>query len=111
MAVVRGLSGARPGDRRREAHLPAAAAHVADREGRVINGTPIVGASEGIARELEVATAQRDAALSALDALERMVTRAGGFMTHEQQQVLMDARFVLEDAGHRKRREQTWRNR
>lgn len=50
-------------------------------------------------RDLETAHAQRDAALSALQALESLLTRIGGYMTPEDQDALRAARALLAETG------------
>lgn len=51
---------------------------------------------------LDVALAQRDRALTALDDLERMATKTGGHMTHDEQKALREARAELVASGKRK---------
>ena len=53
-------------------------------------------------REDEVIEAERDRALDLLDGFERMITRIGGMLTHEDQRLLRAARAFLEETGKRK---------
>lgn len=64
------------------------------------------------ARDLELAHAERDAALALVDGLERIITKAGGFMDSPDQHHLRAARAFLEERGLRPRPKiETWRNR
>lgn len=51
---------------------------------------------------LAVIEAERKLALDALDDLEKMITRVGGFLTHPDQETLSHARYVLVQTNHRK---------
>lgn len=55
-----------------------------------------------LAAAYELRVAERDAALSALDKLERMIKRIGGHMTPEDQATLRAATAVLAEQGHRR---------
>lgn len=68
--------------------------------------------TEDAIRELELRDARLARLTYALDGLERLVTRVGGFLTMEQQEALADARAALAGEGvHRKPKAAQWRDR
>lgn len=60
---------------------------------------------------IELRTAERDAAIDALDKLEAMVKRIGGHATPEDQATLRGATSVLAEQGRRKVDRRHWTNR
>lgn len=67
---------------------------------------------EDLTRELELRDARIHRLLYALDGLERLVTRVGGFATMDMQEAMRDARAALEGEGvFRKPKGKEWVNR
>lgn len=62
-----------------------------------------------MSEETELLAAQFAVVLASLDKLEAITTKVGGFMSHEDQQTLRDARVVLVEMGKRPRFDElTW---
>jgi hypothetical protein len=76
------------------------------------------GSAIDLARQLETAHAERDAlrtaasdALTALDMLEAVTRKVGGFMSYEDQAVMSHALSILEHHGKRERKSFVWKDR
>jgi hypothetical protein len=60
--------------------------------------------ARALVRDLEIAHAQRDRALDALEHMHRIITETGGYMAHEDQARLFEARALLEEHGRGRQR-------
>ena len=68
--------------------------------------------SDRVCPNCELVIAQRNVALHALDRLEAIVTKIGGYASDSDQQAVRDARVVLEESGMRAKRAcKPWRDR
>lgn len=61
--------------------------------------TTIDDAHSATAVALEEVTAQRDALVDALSSMVALVTKQGGYMSHEQQAAFRGARALLAELG------------
>ncbi len=77
---------------------------IAKREGWKLDPGP----PRGELARLEVRTAERDRALELLDRVERLVSKVGGYMTAEDQDLMLEVRAELAASGRRADKRPRW---